>query len=99
MGIGSNLAVEDAEESYRDSCAERIAEIAAPLVADGMERGDAIAEAAEYLRNESEAEGDPTGVAEVENEYPSPSKKIPRKQVDAIKAELMDAAREAADNL
>lgn len=100
MSYGSNEAVEDAEDGYREHCAKLIAQSAAQLVAAGdMGRIEAIEEVTEWLRREGEAEGDVTGVVAIENEFPSPSKATSRTQVAAIASELLDAARAAADTL
>ena len=75
MNYGSNEAVENAEDEYREHCARLIAQNAAQLVAAGdMGRIDAIEKVTEWLRREGQAEGDVTGVASIENEFPSPSK-------------------------
>ncbi len=100
MGYGSNEAVKIAEDDYREECAEIISHRAAALVGAGdMGRIDAISALAEWLRKENEAEGDHSGVLSIENVFPSPSKVVPYAQVIAIAAELMDAARDAADSL
>lgn len=100
MSIGSNTAVEAAEAKYREDCANLIAENAAGLVAaHDMDRDEAIQKAAEWLRQEGEANGDETGTVAIENAFPTPSKPIPRHQIVAIASELLDAAREAADDL
>lgn len=94
MSFGSNDAVEDAEEDYREECAKLIAQKAAELVAArDMSREDAIKKVSEWLHNEAAAEGDVTGTLAIENEFPSPSKASPRAQVAAIASELLDAAR------
>lgn len=100
MGIGSSIAVEDAEDECREDCANLIAQKAAALVAArDMGRDEAIEKIAEWLRLEREADGDETGTLAIENELPSPSKKMPDKQVAAIAAELLDAAQDAAASL
>ncbi|TCG01100.1 hypothetical protein BZM26_10150 [Paraburkholderia strydomiana] len=100
MSYGSNEAVEDAQDDYRERCANLIAQHAAQLVAArNMGRPEAIEAATEWLRREGEAVGDVTGVAAIENEFPVPSKTSPRSQVAAIASELLDAARDAADTL
>lgn len=100
MSYGSNEAVDDAQDEYREQCANLIAQTAAQLVAArDMDRRKAIEEATEWLRREGDAVGDVTGVAAVETAYPSPSNASPRHQVAAIAAELLDAAREAANTL
>ncbi len=100
MGIESKLAVEGAEEQHREDCARLIARAAAPLVAAGdMGRVKAVQAATEWVRRESEAEGDVTGVIAVENKFPTPSKEVDSKQIAAIEHKLMDAARAAADTL
>jgi hypothetical protein len=63
-----------------------------------MRRNEAIQAAAEELRQEIEAEGDVTGSLATTIKSLAPSKAIPAKQAAAIKHELMDAARDAADN-
>lgn len=96
MSYGSNEAVKDAEEAYRDECAQLVAEKAAQLVAAGdMGRAPAVEQSAEWLRQEGEAESDETGTLAVENTPPSPSKVKPTAQVTAIAAELLDDARDA----
>ncbi len=100
MGIGSTIAVEEAEDEFREKRAHLIAQMAAGLVAaHDMGREEAIQKMAEWLRQEGEAEGDETGTMAIENVFPSPSKKIPHHQIVAIASELLDAAREAADDL
>lgn len=100
MGIGSTLAVELGEADYREDCAQLIAKKAAQLVAArDMGRAEAIQVATEELRQEIEALGDVTGVQEAEIKHLSPSKTAPNNQVSAIASELLDAARDAADNL
>lgn len=100
MGYGSNVAVTIAEDDYREDCAEIISHRAAALVGAGdMGRTAAISALAEWLRNENDAGGDLSGVLSVENVFPSPSRVVPPAQVIAIAAELMDAARDAADSL
>lgn len=97
MSYGANEAVEAAEDAYREECADWIAQKAAELVAArDMTRTDAIEKAANLLRQDNDADADMTGVAAVEVESIEPSRKASKEQVDAIKAELMDEAREAA---
>ncbi|WP_157651982.1 hypothetical protein [Burkholderia ubonensis] len=69
------------------------------VAARDMGRRDAIQAATEWFRQEGEAVGDVTGVAAIENEFPSPSKAAPDRQVGKIASELLDAARDAADTL
>jgi len=100
MSYGSNEAVEQEEEESREQDAKRIAVDAAELVAAGdMSRSDAVAKVVESLRMAREAEGDETGVLAVEIDSPSPSKVVKSQQVAAIAADLMEAARAAADTL
>lgn len=100
MGIGSTIAVQEAEDEFREKCAHLIAQKAAGLVAAGdMGRKEAIQKIAEWIRQEGEAEGDETGTLSIENVFPSPSKVAPPNQVAAITFELLEAAREAADTL
>lgn len=100
MSFGSNQAVEDAEDDYKEKCAQLIARKAAELVASReASRSEAIEAVTEWLRNERAANGDPTGVSEVENEEPCASKASPSAQITAIAAELLDDARDAADSL
>ncbi len=97
MSLGSTVAVEEAQEDYREECADWIAQKAAELVAArDMGRTEAIEKATDLLRQENDAEADTTGVAAVEVEQIEPSRKASTAQVAAIKAELMDEAREAA---
>lgn len=100
MSVGSTIAVEEAEDKFREECAHLIAQKAAGLVAaQDMSREEAIQKIAEWLRQEGEAEGDETGTLSIENVFPSPSKAAPPNQVAAITFELLEAAREAADTL
>lgn len=100
MSHGSNEAVNDAEDAYREQCAQLIARTAAELVAArDVGREEAIAMATEWLRNEQAADGDPTGVIAAENAAPLPSKARPSAQVAAIAAELLEAARDAVDEM
>lgn len=88
------------EENFRERCAEFIVSIAAPLVAAGDEtRAGAIKVAVNHLRQSREADNDPTGTLEVENQAPQPSRKVSDAQIREIARELMDAARDAADNI
>lgn len=100
MSSGSNDAVKDAEDQYREECAVLIAHRAAALVAaHDMGRAEAVSALAEWLRAENEVGGDPSGVLSIENVFPSPRKEVPHAQVVAIASELMDAARHAAESL
>lgn len=100
MSYGANQAVEDDEDDVRERRALLIAQTAAELVAAGdAGRSEAIEKATEWLRNDQAADGDPTGVTAVENEEPCASKASPRAQIDAIAAELLEDARDAADSL
>ena len=64
MSYGSNIAVEDAEDEYREETARLIAMHAAELVAArDMTRDAAITAAVEHQRYCQEAERDPTGTA------------------------------------
>lgn len=100
MGFGSNIAVENAEADYREDCANLIAEKAAGLVAArDMGREEAIQKIVEWLRQEIVADSDETGTMAIENDFPSPSKAMPRRQIVAIAAELLDAARNVAADL
>lgn len=100
MGFGANQAVSDAEDEYKEKCAQLIARTAAELVAAGdSDRVGAIERATEWVRKDQAAAGDVTGVAALENKEPCASKKGPEAQVRAIAAELLDDARAAADSL
>lgn len=100
MGYGANDAVENGDDECREHCAKLIAQNAAQLVAAGdLGRGDAIKGVTDWLRREGEAQADPSGTASIENTFPAPSKLAPRHQVAAIAAELLEAARQAADTL
>jgi hypothetical protein len=100
MSYGSNAAVEDAMGDYREKCAQQIAWYAAELVAArDVGRQEAIKLAAEWLREELTADDDPTGVNAVDNAFPFASKDSKSSQVAAIAAELVEAARDAADSL
>lgn len=100
MGIGSSWAVELEEEKHREALALQIATRAARWVAAGdKSREQAVADAAEELRQEIEAGNDSTGTLSAELRDDPASKGASRQQIEAIRLQLMDAAREAADNL
>jgi len=100
MGYGSTVAVEEAEEEYREACAELIEKGAAKLVgARDMTRRQAIEAETEALRQEIEADNDVTGVLGTMLNPPVPSKPIPAAQARAIGRELRDAAGDAAETL
>ncbi|WP_257739416.1 hypothetical protein [Burkholderia glumae] len=100
MSYGANQGVKEDEEEYRDRVANEIAHQAAALVACGdYTRTGAIRVVTEWHREEAAASGDVTGVRSIENRFPLPSRSAPKAQVDAIAAELLDAARDAADTL
>lgn len=100
MANGRNDAVEVEEERHRERLAEVVASRAAYLVAArDMGRPEAIKVATDSVRRDQQEGSDPTGTLAVENEYPAPSKMMPAHQVAAIAAELMDAAREAVEDL
>ena len=96
----SHLALEDANDNYKEDCAVEIATRAAKLVASrDMGRTEAIQAATEEMRQENAANNDPTGVLETMIDVTKPSKEISQAQINAVKAELMDAARDAAETL
>ena len=102
MSYGSNIAVEDAEDEYREETARLIAMHAAELVAArDMTRDAAITAAAEHQRYCQEAELDPTGTVATldEAQRPQPSRSVSEKQIRAIADELMEQARDAVDSL
>lgn len=97
MGIGSSWAVQRDEDNYRERIAQEIATRAARWVAAGDKgRSEAIAAAADELRQESEAQNDITGTLEAELSDNPASKNSPSAQVEKIKAVLIDAARKEA---
>lgn len=99
MGYGSNEAVSDAEEDFREEISQAIAENAAELVASGdMSRDEAIKVATKHQRYMQDAACDETGTVETlkEAQRPVPSHKVPEHQVKAIAEQLIDQAREAA---
>lgn len=92
------MAVEEAEEEYREQMAKFIAETAAERVgARDLSRLDGIAEAAQHAEALSEAENDPTGTLGTlpEAQEPKPSRDVSDAQRKAIAEELMEAARNA----
>ena len=79
MSYGSNIAVEDAEDEYREETARLIAMHAAELVAArDMTRDAAITAAVEHQRYCQEAERDPTGTVATldEAQRPQPSRSV-----------------------
>lgn len=102
MSYGSTIAVEDAEYEHREAVAHAIAMYAAELVAaKDMSRDRAIEAAVKYQRYCQEAERDPTStIATLEEaQRIQPSRKISKKQIQAITEELMEKARDAVDGL
>lgn len=102
MSYGSNIAVEDAEDEYREETARLIAMHAAELVAArDMTRDAAITAAVEHQRYCQEVERDPTGTVATldEAQRPQPSRSVSEKQIRAIADELMEQARDAVDSL
>lgn len=102
MSYGSNIAVEDAEDEWREEMALLIARHAAELVAArDMPREAAISAAIEHQRYCQEAERDSTGTVATldEAQRPQPSRSISEKQIRAIADELMEQARDAVDEL
>ena len=98
MGYGSIVAVEEAEEEYREACAEHIEKGAAKLVgARDIARQHAIEAETEALRQEIEADNDVTGTLATMLTPPIPSRRIPPAQVKAIGQELRSAAVDAAE--
>lgn len=98
MGMGSNLAVEDAEEEYREQLARYVASKAAERVAArDSTRSAAIAEIVEHASALSEAEGDPTGTLGTlaAAQEPQPSRAVSAAQREAIARELLEDARDA----
>jgi hypothetical protein len=93
MGYGSNEAVRDAEDDFREKIAQAIAENAAELVAAGdMTRDKAIKAATDHQRYMQEAASDVTGTVKTleEAQRPVPSRKVSTSQVKAIAEELID---------
>lgn len=100
MANGRNDAVEYQQDLHRERLADVIASRAAYLVAArDMGRQEAIKVAMESVRRDQEEGNDVSGTLGIENEYPAPSKMMPPGQVARIKDELMDLAREAAEDL
>jgi hypothetical protein len=98
--MSSDLSLDDANEQYREACADEIATRAARLVAArDMERTEAIKAVTEEMRQESAASNDVTGTLSTMIEVVNPSTVAHKAQIDAIKLELIDAARDAADTL
>lgn len=94
MGMGSNVAIEEDEDNYRENAANVIAETAAKLVASGdCSREEAVERSGEYWRLQNEADGDPTGTIAADCHLPTPKNETSKAQVAAIKAELLEACR------
>jgi hypothetical protein len=100
MSIGANESVEDGEDFYRERCTDIIAQMSAELVAArDMSRKEAIATVTQWIQDRRQADDDITGVLGVDIIDPMPNKSSTPAQISAIKAELMDAAREASFTL
>ena len=98
--MGNDVWLDNANDDYLERCAEEIATRAAKLVASrDMGRKEAIQAATEEMRQENAASEDVTGVLGTMIDVTTPSKAVPQAQVNVIKAELMDAARDAAETL
>lgn len=98
--MSSDLSVEDANDQYKEDCADEIATRAAKLVASrDMGHTEAIQAATEEMRQENAASNDITGVLSTMIDWTNPSKETPQAQINAIKLKLMDAARDAAETL
>lgn len=98
MGIGSNLAVEDGEEDFREQMAHLVANTAAERVgARDSTRLEAIAEAVNYASASFDADNDPSGTLGTlpEAQAPTPSRVVPVAQRIAIREELIEDARDA----
>lgn len=100
MGYGSTVAVEEAEENWRDECKKRVRSEAAKHVgARTKTRAEAIDFETELLRQDIEADNDPSGTLASMIIPPKPSKSIPEAQQRAIEAELDDLASSAVKTL
>jgi hypothetical protein len=100
MTNGRNDAVQLQEEDDHERDALFIAKTAAPYVASrDKTRPEAIKMATDFLRESRLADGDLSGTLDVENTLPKLSSQAPPGQIQRITEELMDAARDAADEL
>lgn len=98
--MGNDYHLDDANDEYVEKNAEVIATRAAMLVASrDMNREDAIEAATEELRQENAASTDETGVLKTMIDAVKPTKDASKAQIAAIRDELMDAARDAAETL
>jgi hypothetical protein len=98
--MSNDYRLDEANDDFVEACADEIATRAAKLVASrDMDRKDAIKAATEEMRQERAADDDVTGVLGTMIDATKPSKEIPQAQINAIKAELMDSARDAAESL
>ncbi|MDP1894081.1 MAG: hypothetical protein Q8K87_08110 [Hydrogenophaga sp.] len=98
MGMGSTLAVEDAEEECREQLVNFVASTAAERVgARDLTRPEAIAEAVKHASALSDADNDPTGTLGTlaEAQAPKPSRVVSDAQRKAIAIELIEATRDA----
>lgn len=98
--MSNDLSLDEADKKYLEACAVEIATRAAKLVAShDMGRNEAIAGVVEEMRQESAAADDVTGVLGTMIDVTNPSKVISQSQLNAVREELLPAARIAARTL
>lgn len=98
--MSNDLSLDVANDQFKEACALEIATRAAKLVASrDMGRTEAVQAATEEMRQEGAASNDPTGVLGAMIDVTTPSKEVSQAQIDRIRLELMDAARDAAETL
>lgn len=98
--MSNDYRLDDANDEHVEACADEIATRAAKLIASrDMGRTEAIQAVTEEMRQEIAASDDVTGVLGTMIDVTNPSKAISEAQLNAIKAEIMDLARDAAATL
>lgn len=88
--MGSDLALDDAEDAFNEQRAQEVCRDAAIFVVGGMERGAALQKAEAIFDAQQEAQSDPTRAAELADEVQSPA--VPKgkeAQVAAIAKDLL----------
>lgn len=94
MGLGSNVAVENAEMDFKEAVRSEQNKLAARLVAHGVSRSSAIRSAREAYEEAQDSEDnngyypDPEEICFERHGLEGTNKKISQFQISAIKSEL-----------
>lgn len=98
--MSNDYNLDEANDDYVEACVEELATRAAKLIASSdMGRIEAIKAVTEEMRQEMASSDDVTGVLGTMIDATNPSKEISIAQINAIKKEIIQAARGAAETL